>query len=711
MNKKFSVVIPCKNEEERIEECLRSVIAGCASLNAEIIVVDSYSTDSTVEKALRFPVEVLRLGPDWPHSPAAGRYSGALRAKGEFIFFIDADMTLEPAFLQKAVYLLNEDRSLAGVAGIGREIYLDGNGAQTGENTDLYHRAGPARRVDFLGGAALYRRSYLLEAGNFNPFMMGAEEQELSQRLRVKRYRLISIPEPMICHYTRTISDWEEFTRKKSASFYRGIGQGLRCSHAPRFLIENLRYYRQFAAFLGWLALGVVFPEIAIMALLAILLFFSWKKRSVTAARQSLLKWLIMCIEIVKGIFTPVPPATKYPSNPDCLTAKKQVSRFPRTIICISPIDWDFLRQRHQILMSHFADTGIKIIYIENMHPIPHLSFASVGRAFIRLFRITAQLKPGRTEDAITVITPLVVPSHGRVAVFFNKKIFNAILARRIRSLKAERPYLVWTYCATSTVLDLITRLAPDNVLYDCVYDAELHPDSPRDIAESERELLKRSTIVLTDNNYHLQKFKPLNPRIYVVGPGVDEIMFPFTPSPVAAPVPDVRNRGKRLCCFGGLSDLCKDFDLIRDVALRRPEWDIVLYGPVVKSDISRLRLPNIIFAGVVERIELASRLQEMDVLIMPYRLTEFSASVFPAKTFECLASGKPVVATPLPELKKFAPYIALASTAEQFVRMIEEALAHDTPQLQKQRIALARQNSWDARFSRVQEILQEKLR
>jgi glycosyltransferase involved in cell wall biosynthesis len=563
--------------------------------------------------------------------------------------------------------------------------------------------------VTFLGGAALYRRGYLLEAGNFNPFLRAAEEHELGQRLRLKRYRLISIPEPMIRHYTRTISDWEEFSRKRSAGFYRGIGQAFRCAHAPRFFFELLRYYRQYTFFLALIALTAVFYPAAAFLFVAVILGASLAMRSPAKGCRAVLKWMLMCIEITRGMFTAVPDATRYPSDPETLSGGR-VCRLPQTIVCLSPIDWDFLRQRHQILMSGFANQGIRVIYVENMHPAPRVSLGLFARAGKRMLRAAGHIRPREQQENITVITPLVMPFAGRASSLLNRLIFNRILCRRILRLVHNRPLLIWTYCATDTVHDLIGRLCPDSVLYDCVCDASLHPDAPADIVDIETRLVKRSDIVLTDNRLHLQKFKPLNPCTHLVEPGVDEIMFAHAVN--AAPGVGVTGYAPapKLCFFGGINDLRMDFDLIRRVALDRPDWRIILYGPVVKSDISKLKLPNITFAGVVDRCALALRLQEMDVLIMPYRLTGFCSSVFPAKTYECLASGKPVVATPLPELKNLSSFIRCASTPEEFVQKIEDCLSHDTPELRTKRVTVARQNTWDSRLTHIQEILKENL-
>src|SRR6266571_8799204 len=86
-----SVVIPSRNSENTIADCLKSVISQLHK-PIEIIVVDSFSTDSTVEIAKTLGATVL------PHDDgrSAQKNWGAKFAKGEYLYFVDSDFKLEP---------------------------------------------------------------------------------------------------------------------------------------------------------------------------------------------------------------------------------------------------------------------------------------------------------------------------------------------------------------------------------------------------------------------------------------------------------------------------------------------------------------------------------------------------------------------------------------------------------------------------------------
>jgi glycosyltransferase involved in cell wall biosynthesis len=92
--------------------------------------------------------------------------------------------------------------------------------------------------------------------------------------------------------------------------------------------------------------------------------------------------------------------------------------------------------------------------------------------------------------------------------------------------------------------------------------------------------------------------------------------------------------------------------------------------------------------------------------LLIPYRITSFSKGTFPAKTYESLATGKPVVATPLPDLKRLGGHVYLGDGAREFVEVLRRLHESETPERKRARIEFARENSWDARFARFEKIL-----
>src|SRR5262245_7123776 len=100
----LSVVIIGRNEETYITDCLRSALTAVDRAGgAEVVYVDSASTDRTVELARALGIRVISLRPHWELSPSAGRYVGFHHTSGELIMFVDGDTALDPDWLRNAI--------------------------------------------------------------------------------------------------------------------------------------------------------------------------------------------------------------------------------------------------------------------------------------------------------------------------------------------------------------------------------------------------------------------------------------------------------------------------------------------------------------------------------------------------------------------------------------------------------------------------------
>jgi len=92
---------------------------------------------------------------------------------------------------------------------------------------------------------------------------------------------------------------------------------------------------------------------------------------------------------------------------------------------------------------------------------------------------------------------------------------------------------------------------------------------------------------------------------------------------------------------------------------------------------------------------QVAENLKDVDVLLLPYRVSELTEGLFPAKLFECLATGRPIVSTYLPSLLPYERLVYISRTHEEFVENVARAI--DEPQeLGEQRIQVARENTTD---------------
>ena len=96
---------------------------------------------------------------------------------------------------------------------------------------------------------------------------------------------------------------------------------------------------------------------------------------------------------------------------------------------------------------------------------------------------------------------------------------------------------------------------------------------------------------------------------------------------------------------------------------------------------------------------------------IIPYNLNSYTVGVFPLKFWEYLASGKPVVTTPLPSLQEYYQDVAVAADSKSFIAALKRALATTEDKDAKQhRVKLAAHQNWERRAVEMLEVLNSYL-
>ncbi len=176
---------------------------------------------------------------------------------------------------------------------------------------------------------------------------------------------------------------------------------------------------------------------------------------------------------------------------------------------------------------------------------------------------------------------------------------------------------------------------------------------------------------------------------------------------PAARPDPAVAALPRPCVVFTGAIVAKKlDVPLLAALARARPAWSFALVGPVGAgdpgTDVSALsREPNIHLLGRRTYEQLPDVLRAADAGLIPYARNPLTESIFPMKVYEYLAAGLPVVATPLPALADVAE-VATAPDAEGIARLLEEAIAADTPELRAERSRAAAAHSWARRLEEI---------
>src|SRR5262245_56897717 len=109
-----AAVVISRNEERWLDTCLRSAVAAVAPFaGSEVVLVDSCSSDRTVERARRHPIRLIELRPDAPLSPALGRLVGQGATSSRYILFVDGDTEIDGSWVAAALEYLEAHPQVA----------------------------------------------------------------------------------------------------------------------------------------------------------------------------------------------------------------------------------------------------------------------------------------------------------------------------------------------------------------------------------------------------------------------------------------------------------------------------------------------------------------------------------------------------------------------------------------------------------------------
>lgn len=119
-------------------------------------------------------------------------------------------------------------------------------------------------------------------------------------------------------------------------------------------------------------------------------------------------------------------------------------------------------------------------------------------------------------------------------------------------------------------------------------------------------------------------------------------------------------------------------------------------------------RLPNVHLLGAKQSHELLQYPAHFDVCMMPYRTTAYTDCIYPLKLHECLATGTPIVGSPIRTLRNFEQAVALAEGVDAWFEQIRRILEQrpKDKEVVSRRVDLARAHDWDAITQRVARVI-----
>ncbi|KQP35852.1 glycosyltransferase [Pseudorhodoferax sp. Leaf274] len=357
------------------------------------------------------------------------------------------------------------------------------------------------------------------------------------------------------------------------------------------------------------------------------------------------------------------------------------------TIIAFSHLRWDFVYQRPQQVLSRLA----------GRHPVLFVEEPVTGAGPARLEHYS--------PCAGVVVLRMHVPGQGAgfadVHLAAMRELLHEYLAEH-----AVDDYLLWFY--TPMALPMARGLRPRGMVYDCMDELSAFDFAPPALIAREDALFRQVDLVFTGGRSLYESKRSRHGDVHCFPSSVDHAHFGRRDvadhaDQAALPFP-------RLGYYGVIDERL-DLALVAALADARPQWQIVMVGPVAKLDPAQLpRRPNLHWMGQRRYDELPAFLAGWQACLMPFALNASTRFISPTKTLEYLAAGKPTVSTPVRDVaQQYGHVVPIADSAPAFLAACDRLLAwtaDERASFEQAAAAIVADTSWDRTAAAMQLLL-----
>jgi teichuronic acid biosynthesis glycosyltransferase TuaH len=631
------IVIITHQSAEHLAACITSVPTGLRT-----IVFDNASSDDSAAIAERLGCEVIRSGENIGFGRAVNRVIREHVQAGR-VLLLNPDAQVDERSLHQLSAAMSDDRVAVAAPSLGKEDgsrqrpwwpFPSARGAWR-EAIGLHSLRPPdftvTRDVDFVVGACfLVRTSAFRSVGGFDErYWLYGEEADLCRRLHDDGWKVRYVADAEARHIGGVSGrDRAELTAEH---FIRGSERFV-LTHEGTTALLSLRAATLVGAVLRLPMLRKNDPRRAVRA------------RNLRRGARALVR------------------------HPTRIAIRDHSVAQPSLIVC-SLEPWDTVWRRNQFLVQELTDNdpSLRVLFVEPaidpLHELKAGRRPPVGRG--------RRLRPVADRPQIIRFQPVkLLP---RLLGGWADRSLARQINRAVGQAEMVDPTL-WINDLDLTGLALGVNWP---VLYD-VTDDWLLASVPRRVSKARRTresaLLDRADEVVVCSR-GLQNTKGAARAVTVITNAVDADRFRTT-----QPRPRDLPRQATAVYVGTLHEDRLDIELVCRAARALPGINFVFVGPSALSAASTSRLAwhrNVTLLGARPYDDVPAYLQHATVLIVPHVVTSFTESLDPIKAYECLAVGRPTLATPVAGFRDLGPGIGVA-TSEEFVNELRLLLDQD---------------------------------
>ncbi len=364
-----------------------------------------------------------------------------------------------------------------------------------------------------------------------------------------------------------------------------------------------------------------------------------------------------------------------------------QISSAPGfPIIVHSHLGWDWVWQRPQQFHSRLSKRH-RILFIEGPVPQPGLEAARVS------------LREVADYPNIVVLQMTMPEQRWHDGAWVDKERRRLVQSVLNGPLSADFAEPVQWFYDPMAVTAFAGHLGETAIVYDCMDQLSQFHGAPSELVRRERELLAIADVVFAGGPKICEEKRQHNANCYSIGCGVDAAHFAKANDPLISPPPDVAELPGPVFGYIGVVDERLDYELIARLADGNREGSVVMVGPWTKVDRSQFpERANLHWLGARDYSELPAYASRFDVCLMPFALNEATEFINPTKALEYMATGRPIVSTPIEDvIRQFEDVVKVVATPDEFVAACLRAAECPNRVGVRRGLKLAARNSWES--------------
>lgn len=377
-------------------------------------------------------------------------------------------------------------------------------------------------------------------------------------------------------------------------------------------------------------------------------------------------------------------------------------------IICFAPSDWWGMNPSCTTHIMQKLAAKNKILYV---NPFSSDLFGAIKKGFGR--RIVRKLKSifrflRRPKDHLYVISPVFFPFHGYKVIDAINNFFLRLQIKIACSFLQMSEPLLWI--ENPRAANALEWFNPVIVVYhvsdmfeECSYTA-----NKEILRKRAQEIRTKSDVLICVSKTLHETEAAQRDNVFYLPHGVDFELFRKAADNGDNPMKELANVPRPIAGYYGTLTALNDIELLQYCATRLRDVSFVLAGQITGGDYRELsKLPNVYFLGKLPYEQIPGLCACFDVCLLPWKMSKWIQFCNPLKFFEYMASGKPIVSIPIPEIaENYSDIVSVARTKGEYRKAITWELNNDTQKRAYRRIKAAKEHSWENHIERLSRII-----